>query len=180
MVEKYARDMRVVHWARALVVLGVLALGVTMVNLPDDIATKYEGLYPNHKQFGLLALLLTLLQLGLRQTRRVPEEPQALKAWERKLSSAVHHLLYVLLLVVPVMGYCMSSSFSQSDGVPFFFFGKLPELLAKNDAAFEVFRLLHRVLAYTLLALVALHIAGALKHRLIDKDPEADVLKRML
>ena len=86
----------------------------------------------------------------------------------------------MLLIVVPLMGYSMSSTFTQSDGVPFFFFGQLPELLPKNDRWFEVFQLLHRIFAYALLVLIVLHVAGALKHRFVDRDEDADVLRRML
>ena len=74
----------------------------------------------------------------------------------------------------------MSSTYTQSDGVPFFFFGMLPELLPKNDDWFEVFRLVHRTFAYTLIALVVLHVAGALKHRFLDRNGQTDVLRRML
>jgi len=52
--------------------------------------------------------------------------------------------------------------------------------LPKNDDAFEIFEALHAYSAYFLLALIVLHIAGALKHRLQDKGGETDVLPRML
>lgn len=178
--EKYPASMRALHWLRAAVVIGTLGVGLTMVNLPDDLPAKFELLYPNHKQFGVLALLLALAQLLLRWRSRVPELPQSLQPWERTVSKFAHRALYVLLIVVPLMGYSMSSTFTQSDGVPFFFFGQLPELLPKNDRWFEVFQLLHRIFAYTLLTLVVLHVAGALKHRFLDKDAESDVLRRML
>ncbi len=178
--QRYAGSLRAVHWLRALVVLGTLSAGLLMVNLPDDMAVKFEQLYPNHKQFGVLALLLVLLQLVLRWRRGVPALPHSLQPWERRLSHLTHGLMYLLLVLVPLMGYAMSSSFTQSDGVPFFFFGHLPELLPKNDARFEVFQLLHRYLAWTLLALVVMHVAGALKHRFFDADPDSDVLRRML
>jgi cytochrome b561 len=179
-VQKYPAGMRALHWLRALVVIGTLTVGLVMVNLPDNLPAKFELLYPNHKQFGLLAFLLGLAQLVLRSRSRVPEPPAGLKPWERKLSTLAHRAFYVLLIVVPLMGYSMSSTFTQSDGVPFFFFGQLPELLPKNDRWFEVFQLLHRIFAYTLLALVVLHVAGAFKHRLVDKDAQNDVLRRML
>jgi cytochrome b561 len=180
--QKYPRSMRALHWLRALVVIGTLSVGLVMVNLPDELPIKYEQLYPNHKQFGLLALLLGLVQLTLRLRARgrLPESPASLRPWERALSTFAHRAFYVLLIVVPLMGYSMSSTFTQSDGVPFFFFGQLPELLPKNDKWFEVFQLLHRIFAYTLLALVVLHVAGALKHRLLDKGGPTDVLRRML
>lgn len=177
---KYPASMRWLHWLRAAVVIGNLAVGLVMVNLPDDLPAKFDVLYPNHKQFGLLALLLALTQLLLRTRNRVPELPTSLAAWERSMSKFAHRAMYVLLIVVPLMGYSMSSTFTQSDGVPFFFFGQLPELLPKNDRWFEVFQLLHRILAYALLALLVLHVAGALKHRFMDKDADADVLRRML
>lgn len=176
---KYPAGMRALHWLRALVVIGLLTVGLVMVNLPDELPAKFELLYPNHKQFGLLALLLSLAQLLLRARGRVPAAPASLQPWERTLSTFAHRALYVLLIVVPLMGYSMSSTFTQSDGVPFFF-GQLPELLPKNDRWFEVFQLLHRILAYALLALIVLHVAGALKHRFLDKDADSDVLRRML
>jgi cytochrome b561 len=110
----------------------------------------------------------------------VPDAPASLAAWERTLSKLAHRAMYVLLIVVPLMGYSMSSTFTQSDGVPFFFFGQVPELLPKNDHWFEVFQLLHRLFAYALLALIVLHVAGALKHRFLDRNADADVLRRML
>lgn len=180
-VQKYPAGMRALHWLRALVVIGTLSVGLVMVNLPDELPLKFEQLYPNHKQFGLLALLLGLAQLVLRSRTRVPEPPAGLRPWERKLSTFVHRALYALLIIVPLMGYSMSSTFTQSDGVPFFFFfGQVPELLPKNDRWFEVFQLLHRIFAYTLLALVVLHVAGALKHRFLDRNEQNDVLRRML
>ncbi|MCW5660320.1 MAG: cytochrome b [Burkholderiaceae bacterium] len=178
--QKYPASMRALHWLRALVVIGTLSVGLVMVNLPDELPLKFEQLYPNHKQFGLLAFLLGLAALALRARSRVPQPPAGLKPWERKLSTLAHRAFYALLIIVPLMGYSMSSTFTQSDGVPFFFFGQVPELLPKNDRWFEVFQLLHRTFAYALLALVVLHVAGALKHRFIDKDAENDVLRRML
>lgn len=177
--DKYPASMRALHWLRAVVVIGTLGVGLTMVNLPDDLPAKFEVLYPNHKQFGLLAFVLVLAQLLLRSRGRVPDLPDSLQPWERAMSRFAHRALYVLLIVVPLMGYSMSSTFTQSDGVPFFF-GQLPELLPKNDQWFEVFQLLHRILAYALLTLIVLHVAGALKHRFLDKDAQADVLRRML
>ena len=177
---KYPLGMRWLHWLRAAVVIGNLGVGLVMVNLPDELPAKFELLYPNHKQFGLLALLLCLVQLVLRSRSRLPAPPAGLRPWERRLSTFVHRAFYALLIIVPLMGYSMSSTFTQSDGVPFFFMGQLPELLPKNDRWFEIFQLLHRIFAYTLLALVVLHVAGALKHRFLDKNGQTDVLRRML
>ncbi|MGZ5860198.1 MAG: cytochrome b [Croceibacterium sp.] len=177
---KYPLSMRILHWTRAVLILGLITCGLTMTRMPENHLS--DLLYANHKQFGILVWLLALVHLAIRWRNRavLPNTPQALTRWEALLSHAVHRLIMVLTVVIPVFGYSMSSSFTQSDGVPFFFFGQVPELLPKNDATFAVFQALHKYSAYLLLSLVLLHVAGAVKHRLLDKGGDTDVLPRML
>lgn len=175
---KYSLAMRAVHWARAAIIIALLAMGILMTTVPDDFPGKYSVLYPNHKQFGILVLALVVVQLLLRWRGGVPE-PVALKPWEQTVFSVTHKLFYVLMAAVPVAGYCMSSTYPKSDGLPFFF-TSLPEVLAKDEAASAIFAAAHAVLAYALLALVALHMAGVVKHRLFDRGPAGRVLDRML
>lgn len=180
---KYPLSMRVLHWLRAVIILGLIWSGWYMTSLPEDTPmATFDLFYPNHKQFGVLVWLLALVHLAIRWSNRanLPHEPEALKSWEKTLSHAVHRLIMLLTVLIPLLGYSMSASFTQSDGVPFFFFGELPEILPKNDNAFAVFQALHKYSAYALLALVALHAAGAIKHRILDKGGETDVLPRML
>jgi len=177
---RYPRSIRWLHWGMAAIILGMIALGFTMVHLVDDSEpVKTIWLYPYHKSFGMLILFLVLVRLPVRRASRLPDPPRGLKAWERRLARFAHGALYVLMFVVPLMGYAMSSSFTESDGV--YFFGvNLPELLPKNDARFEIFDRVHAILAYTLLGLVALHVIGALKHRIFDRNGDTDVLSHML
>lgn len=180
---KYPLAMRVLHWLRAVLILGLIWAGWTMTGFPQDTPMeKFDFFYSNHKQFGVLVWLIALVHLAMRWGNRstLPSAPNNLKPWEKLLSKIVHRAIMVLTMLVPMLGYAMSSSYTQSDGVPFFFFGHLPEVLPKNDAAFEVFDALHTYTAYTLLGLVVLHVAGALKHRLTDKGGESDVLSRMV
>lgn len=177
--ERYPLALRVLHWLRAVLILGLIAVGWTMTSLPDAAPVKFATLYPLHKEFGLLTLLVVLVQLAIRSRSALPVEPAGLAPWERALSHWVHRAMYALAVLVPLMGYAMSSSFTQSDGVPFFGLA-VPELLPKNDKAFALFDLAHQVLAYTLLGLVVLHVAGVIKHRFLDADKANDVLPRML
>ncbi len=175
---KYPLAMRILHWTMALIILGMIWAGWTMVSLDDQVPAKFAVFYPWHKSFGMLILILVVVRLATRLRALTPPLPGGLAPWEARMAKICHVSLYVLMILVPCMGYAMSSSFTQSDGV--FFFGvNLPELLPKNDARFEVFQALHRYLAYTLLTLVVLHVAGALKHRFLDKDRGNDVLSRM-
>lgn len=177
--ERYPASLRALHWMRAILVLGLLWAGWYMTGLPEDVSAAYDFYYPWHKTFGLLALPIVLLQMLIRvRTPQLPEPPAALPRHERVLSTFVHRATYVLLVLVPLLGYAMSSSFTESDGVLFFGL-HVPELLPKNDDAFRIFQWLHKVLAYSLLGLIVLHVAGALKHRFLDADRRADVLPRM-
>lgn len=176
--QKYSLAMRVVHWTRAAIILTLLAVGVLMTSVADDFPGKFSVLYPNHKQFGILVLALVLVQLALKGRGGVPE-PAALKPWEQTIFTITHKLFYVLMIAVPVAGYCLSSTYPESDGVPFFF-TSLPEILPKDEAASGIFATAHAILAYSLLALVALHVAGVVKHRLFDRGPARRILDRML
>ncbi|WP_294320560.1 cytochrome b/b6 domain-containing protein [uncultured Sphingomonas sp.] len=176
---RYPVPMRLLHWLRAALILGLIALGWTMTSLPDAVVAKFEWMYPVHKEFGVLAFLVGVIALAVRWRSVRPAHPASLARWEAVLSSVVQAVMLVLAVVVPLMGYAMSSSFTQSDGVPFFL-GDLPELLPKNDRAFAWFAWAHETLAYTLLAMIALHVAGVVKHRFLDKGRDSDVLPRML
>lgn len=176
-IDKYPAALRILHWVRALLILGLIAAGWTMTMLDDALTAKFNFLYPWHKSFGVLVFLIVLAQLAIRAMSRLPG-PAPLPAQERLLSQAVHVAMYALLLVVPLMGYAMSSSYTESDGVLFFGID-LPELLPKDDDRFRLFQFLHKTLAYSLLALVTLHVAGALKHRYFDKDRRNDVFPRI-
>ncbi|MFA6155160.1 cytochrome b [Mesorhizobium sp.] len=178
---KYPVPIRILHWLRAVLILGLIACGWYMAGRAEDDPTA-GILYPNHKQFGILVWLLALVHLTLRWRYHalLPHAPETLKPWETRLSQAIHWLVIALTLLTPLLGYAMSSSVIDGDGVPFFFLSHVPEFLPKNDTAFALFQTLHRYCAYFLLACVVLHIAGAVKHRLQDKGGETDVLPRML
>ncbi|WP_025826000.1 cytochrome b [Acetobacter okinawensis] len=175
----YPVIMRISHWIRAGLIIGLIALGWWMTSLPDGNSIKFERLFPLHKSFGMLVLFFSIFQLFVRYYSTLPESPENLALWEKRLSNLVQRAMIALTLIVPIMGYVMSSTYLQSDGVPFFIFD-IPEILPKNENAFVLFNLLHKISAYTLMVLVILHICGVIKHRLFDRTKENDVLSRML
>jgi len=177
--EKYSPAMRTVHWLRAAIILGMIWAGWTMVSLDNQVPAKFDLFYPYHKSFGILAFLLVLTQLTFRSRGRVPGRSPSVSPVEHRVASLVQWAMYLLMILVPLLGYARSSTDTQSDGV--FFFGiNLPELLPKNDDASAVLQTLHRICAYSLLALIVLHVLGALKHRLFDRAKGPDPLSRML
>lgn len=176
---KYPLLLRILHWSIAALIVEQLILGWYMVPYQEGqpIWDKY---YYFHKSFGVLVFLLIVFRLLTRWRSKLQELPLSLPSFDRKLAKIAHVLLYVLMFTTPIFGYLLSSSYKFSDGVYLFSLFKVPEILPKNDAAYEVFDWAHAISAYTLLAVVILHICGALKHRFFDTNKENDVLSRML
>ena len=161
------------HWLVALLILGSFVVGTYMVDL--DLSPWKLKVYSWHKWIGVTVFLLVAVRLAWRLTHRAPAPPSAMPLWQRHGAAISHALLYLLTIVVPVSGWVMSSA----GGFPVAYFGvlKLPDLVVKNKELFEVMKSVHYVLNKTLLTVVVLHVAAALKHHYVDRD---DVLARML
>jgi cytochrome b561 len=105
----------------------------------------------------------------------VPDLAAETRPWERVLAKISHLLLYALIFALPLSGWLMSSA--KNFPVSWFNLLLLPDLVAPNEALFEQLRSLHHTLFAVLVAVAAVHVAGALKHHFIDRN---DVLRRML
>lgn len=174
--EVYPLGIRVLHCLMAFAILGLIATGWYMAGLPADAENKH-ALYPWHKSFGVMVIIAFVLRLSIRIRSKVPDAPEVLKAWEKTASHLAHKALYLLMAAVPVSGYIMSASYAQSHGIDFFG-TTLPGLVPKNETLFEVVHAIHGPVAYSLAAIVFIHIAAVIKHRMFD-DKAADVLPRM-
>ena len=161
------------HWLVALLILGSFVVGTYMVDL--DLSPLKLKVYSWHKWIGVTVFLLVAVRLAWRVGLRAPAPPMAMPAWQRRAAAISHVLLYLLMVVIPVSGWVMSSA----GGFPVVYFGvlQLPDLVAKNKELFELMKSVHYILNKTLLAVVLLHVAAALKHHYVDRD---DVLARML
>ena len=97
---------------------------------------------------------------------------------EQKIVKLLQTLLYILMVLMPISGYVMSNA----GGYPINFFGlgELPALVGKSKGLGDVAHEAHELMGFAMLALILLHMAGAIKHRLKDKGGESDILKRML
>lgn len=169
----YTRTAISLHWLIALALVATFSVGLYMPDLPLS-PTKLQ-IYSWHKWAGVTLFLLALWRLFWRATHRPPASPASVPRWQQRAAQAVHGLLYVLIIAIPLSGWLMSSA----KGFQTVYFGilPLPDLLAKNKELGETLAVVHQTLNYTLAALVLAHVGAALKHHLIDRD---DVLQRML
>lgn len=173
---KYSISSRIIHWLMAIIILGLLGMGIYMTEFLSKEAPNRMDVYNLHKSFGVIALILVFIRIINRFIYKSPALPASMPKAEIILAQLAHLGLYLLMIVVPLSGYLMSNSF----GYPAMFFGhELPFLVERNFEYGKFFSEAHELSAYGLLGLVALHVLGALKHRFFDK-PENDVLKRML
>lgn len=176
--QKHPLLVRAIHWVAALFIFGLLASGVVMVRLTDDNPSKYEVFYVWHQSFGILALALVNLRLLVRLRTTLLPLPQSLSSTVRKTAAWCYGVMYLLMLAIPIAGFIMSAAYPDGQGVPFFGI-TLPSFISPDKTVYSAAQLIHWTMAYGFAALIAIHIAAALKHRWFDL-PEHDVLKRMV
>ena len=163
------------HWGMALLLTGLLALGVYMVRLPDvGYDQRKILLILVHKAIGMGALAAALLRLGWRLGNALPALAPQIPPGQQVAARFVHLVFYALMIALPMTGWLMSSA----GGYPVPLFGgfSLPDLIGLNDDHFRLYIVVHRWLGYALLLLVAMHAGAALHHHFVRRD---DTLRRM-
>ncbi len=175
---RYTMVAIVLHWMIALLILSNIAIGFVMEGLGP--AWKPVAL-AFHFSSGITVLALTLLRIVWRLTHRPPPFAAGLKGWERSAAHAVHGLLYVLMIVMPVLGWSIISAHPPrpQGAATLWGFLRLPSLspIASlgepvQKAAHGFFVGAHSAGAWVLAGLLLLHVAGAVKHQWIDRHPE--------
>ncbi|MEO1252464.1 MAG: cytochrome b/b6 domain-containing protein [Pseudomonadota bacterium] len=168
---RYTTVAIVLHWAIALLIVGQIAGGFYMHNLPNTSAVKFD-LYQLHKSFGLTILLLAFARLAWRLTHTRPALPASMSGWQRAASHVTHWAFYALMIATPLVGLALVSV-SPRD-IPTQYFGVIgvPHFgfLESGADAEDRFINLHKLLAFGILGLLALHVGAALKHAFVDRD----------
>lgn len=168
--ERYRVPAVVLHWTMALLLTGLVVFGLYMTSLP--FSPQRLKLYNWHKWAGITALALASLRLAWRLAHPAPPLPAsveaAMRGWQRRAHGTVHAALYGLFFLIPLLGW----SYSSATGIPVVVFGvlPLPDLVPIDKALADSLKQAHRLAAYALVALSALHGGAALKHHFIDHD----------
>ncbi len=162
--ERYDAAAVVFHWtvAALIVFLGVLGL------LFDDLPKQARPFWINvHGSVGLVYLALVVARLAWRIGHRPPRLPPNVGAFSRRAASAVHHLLYALMLITPVLGLIAYVWHGRTFDYGLF---QVNFGVALNRPVFHPAEEIHQLLAYMLFALAALHVLGALWHQYVRRD----------
>ncbi|GAA5176821.1 cytochrome b [Niveibacterium umoris] len=170
---RYTRTAIALHWVIALLIFIAFPVGLYMVDLP--LSPQKLKIISWHKWAGITVLALTLVRILWRSTHRPPALPDSMSRIEKLAAHGAHHLLYLLMIAVPMAGWLMSSA----KGFPVVWFGvlPLPDLIGKNEQLAEFFEGAHELLAWLMAAIVIAHAAAAIKHHLVARD---GILARML
>lgn len=167
----YDRVARALHWSIAILVIANIAIGIGHDRLKDLFPAM-----PIHKAIGLTVLALTVVRIAWRLTHRPPPLPGGMAGWERGAAQLTHAVFYALLVVLPLTGWIMSSAGEYP--LTWFWLFDIPKFaVSKGDAVVGLSRGSHGTLGLLFGALVAIHVAAALRHHFILRD---GVLRRML
>lgn len=169
---RYDTGLKLLHWLMAAAIIALFLVGLVMEDLPKgDLRGSVYGI---HKGIGVVVFILVAARLAWRSVAGVPDLPASMPANERLAARLGHLALYALMALVPLSGVLMS----QSGGHPVAVLGfTLPTLVGKDEGIHELFEEAHGLLAWAMAAIVAGHVAAALRHEFLLKD---DVMARML
>ena len=178
---RYTTVAIIFHWLIAALIFTNLVLGWRMGSAEG--MSRFT-LFQLHKSVGITVLALSVLRLGWRLLNPPPPYPATMTRWERAAAHAVHLTFYLLMIGMPITGWVIVSASALN--IPTLLYGVVPlphigvvhDLpLASRHAIETGVGTSHVLLAYLFAGLIALHVAAALKHQLVERDA---VLWRML
>jgi cytochrome b561 len=172
----YSTGARHFHWWTVALLAIQVPVGFYMVYRGS--VTNFDALtntlYSSHKSLGLVILALVIARLVYRFSHGAPTDEPTIEWWQKAAAHANHWSLYLLLILVPIVGWLGISLYGARE---VFGIMSIPPLAAQDQAAAEGVLLLHKSLAYLTVALIGMHVGAALFHYIIRKD---GVLARML
>lgn len=169
---RYTGTAQALHWIVVVLMFSVVPLAWVMVNMPQT-APDRDLVYTLHKSVGVTILALAVIRLAWRATHPTPA-PRHAARWDAAVSAATHWLLYLILFLMPVSGYLLSSASGAS--VSYFGLFDLPAL-SRSDALSNAAKAVHLTTQWAVYALVLLHLAGTAWHVVVRRD---GTLERML
>jgi len=169
----YDRVAAILHWLIGVALLGQITFGFLLDDIAPRGTVSRAPVINLHKSFGIVLGVLIVLRLAWRLAHRPPALPSFMPLWQRVAARWSHRALYGCMIVMPLSGY-IASNFSKY-GVVFFGFSLKPWGV-ESKPIYAVFNGVHVVTAWIFTALIVVHVLGALRHLLVERD---GVFRRM-
>jgi cytochrome b561 len=169
----YTGTAKALHWLILVLLIAQFAAAWTMPNIGRN--TPVTTIISLHFTIGIVILVVAIIRLVWRVRHPESKPIDGIPPWQTMSARVTHWLLYLLLFVIPLLGW-INASYRN---MPIVMFGlELPKLVATRAPGWRWTGDVHGLLAnYVLLALVGLHVAAALYHYFVRRD---GVLQRML
>lgn len=173
--QRLSRTTIFLHWIVGLGMITLMGVGIYMAE------NKAYPLYPIHKSIGGILFIFILWRVVWRLKNGFPQPVGDYSAIEKLLSKIVHWVLLLGSLMYPISGMMMSVMGGRGAAI----FGL--ELIAPNMVDNKPVPLnetlaafgssVHEMITPVMIAAILLHVVGAYKHHIVDKD---NTLRRML
>lgn len=163
---RYDGVARAFHWL--IVAMLVVQYSVALLLASFLPKSAEDALVAWHFSMGSSVCVVMLARLAWRLTHTPPPPPADLSPGLQMLSRVTHWTFYGGFIVLPVLGWFAASAHGAQ--VKLAGLIPLPMLVPKDDPFGKAMQTVHPVIAVTLLALIALHIAGALYHAFVKRD----------
>lgn len=156
-----------IHWLTVILISILFPLGLIMVDL-GYYDSGYKTYPYIHKSLGLILLALTLGRMIWVMGISKPPKPLPQPRMLHIIAKSTHHLMYLCLLTLMTSGYLISTA--DGRGIDVFNWFTVPALFEAFEHQADIAGKVHAITAWGLVGLIALHVGGALKHHVVNKD----------
>jgi cytochrome b561 len=157
------------HWVTVGLIAVALPMGLVIKHIKDSDKMAF---YAIHESAGLTILAVALARLAWRLTHPAPPLPEHIPKPLRLAAGTVHRLLYLALILQPVLGFFTTNAFGfpLRGETAYLGFIDLPKFMEANIPLAESLKMAHRVVGWSLIVLLVLHIGGVIFHQAIRRD----------
>lgn len=161
-MKQYSKRLAAIHWLTLILFIAAFYLGHELDE--TKAAAAKMALYPYHFIIGDFVLILTLIRTYFLRKDGKPAPIQGGSPIANKVATGLHHLLYVLLIALPISGMVMINTTGLVEALKAHNVSQLPDL--EKFAVHEV----HAAIIAIILLTIALHVVAALYHQFVLKD----------
>lgn len=165
----YGTGAKWFHWITVTLILIAMPVGFVIQHLKDDHKMPF---YAVHESAGVTIFLVALARLAWRLRHPAPPLPEHVPRPLQRLATGVHHALYLLLIVQPILGFVATNAwgFPLRGQTAYLGLIDLPKFMETNERLAGAVQAAHNTVAWVMLALLVLHVAGAIYHQAIRRD----------
>lgn len=171
--KRFGSMAKLFHWTISLLFLFQFGIAFVMTEMEKEDPYR-EVFFMLHKSVGVTILVLALFRILWRRLTPLPDWPETMTEFDKKLFLFIEWGLYLFMFLMPMSGYVLTMA--EGDGFKFFGLFAMPDVVGKSEVLEEIGEFLHKITGFLIVGLVGSHIALVLRQHFNFKD---DFLCRM-